>query len=321
MPQIQWNSKVKFIISDVDETIADNFLPAVPEMATELNYLLQEGKSLFCVSGASFAAIKRRVVDLIHPELRRKVLVSHCSGAEVKGFDEAGNPLEEPFFSVYDEKVTQEQKEKWREIVKQITEEFHLEPHPTMPIAQFKAEFGDNPLAVMLDDRGPQITFEFVNAYNLTSEQIEQLRNHFPNFDMSDLRIPVMERIQQLLSDAGVPVTPRIAGMFALDLAIQGVSKTTSVKFVLENKEVLAHIGLSSEEIQSPDAIEIWGDKFSVINGGTDRHMCEALPKEVRAIDFRRENPEEFMEGYNIVLWDGEKQLHDGLLEYLRARH
>jgi hydroxymethylpyrimidine pyrophosphatase-like HAD family hydrolase len=321
MPHIHWNPNIKFIISDVDETIADNFLPAVPEMADELNKLLREGKSLFFVSGAGFSRIKKRVVDLIAPELRKKILVSHCSGAEVRGFDEAGNDLEKPYYTMYDQVLTQEQKARWREIVEQVIEEFHLQPTEPLPVKEFKEKYGDNPLAVMLEDRGPQITFEFVNAYNLTTTQIEKLRNHFPNFDMSDLRIPVMERIQQLFSDAQIPVTPRVAGVFALDLALKGVSKTTSVKFVLDNEEVLGHVGFTRDAIQNPETVEIWGDKFSVINGGTDRHMSEALPKQVRSIDFRHENPEEFMEGYNTVLWDGDKQLHEGLLEYLQMRH
>jgi hydroxymethylpyrimidine pyrophosphatase-like HAD family hydrolase len=321
MATVAWNPDIKFIISDVDETIADNFLPAVPEMAEALNKLLQEGKSLFLVSGAGFSRIKKRVVDLIAPEFRKRILVSHCSGAEVRGFDQAGNDLEIPFYTMYDQVLSQEQKIQWREIVEQVVHEFHLQPHETMPVKEFKETYGDNPLTVMLEDRGPQITFEFVNAYNLTTMQIEKLRNHFPNFDMSDLRIPVMERIQQLFSDAQIPVTPRIAGVFALDLALKGVSKTTSVKFVLENEDALSHVGLTREAIQNPEAVEIWGDKFSVINGGTDRHMSEALPKEVRSIDFRRENSEEFMDGYNIILWDGEKELHEGLLEYLQMRH
>jgi hydroxymethylpyrimidine pyrophosphatase-like HAD family hydrolase len=321
MANVPWSPQVKFIISDVDETIADNFLPVVPEMADELNTLLQEGKSLFLVSGAGFSRIKKRVVNFIRPELRKKILVSHCSGAEVRGFDEAGHDLEKPYYTMYDQVLSQEQKARWREIVKQVIDEFHLQPYEPLPVKEFKETYGDNPLVVMLEDRGPQITFEFVNAYNLTTEQIEKLRNRFPNFDMSDLRIPVMERIQQLFSDANIPVTPRIAGVFALDLALKGVSKTTSVKFVLENEEVLFHVGLTRDTIHNPEAVEIWGDKFSVINGGTDRHMSEALPKEVRSIDFRHENPEEFMEGYTTVLWDGEKQLHEGLLEYLQMRH
>jgi hypothetical protein len=49
--------------------------------------------------------------------------------------------------------------------------------------------------------------------------------------------------------------------------------------------------------------------------------MSMALPATVRSIDFRQEDPTEFPEGYNIVLWDGQKHLHHGLLEYLQSRH
>lgn len=320
-PEITWNNSIRLIVSDVDETLADLFLPASSGMAAELNSLLAEGKSLFLVTGAGFASVKRRITDLIDPTLRSKVLVSHCSGAEVTGFDANGEVLEKPHYSLYDETLTPEQKARWREIVKQIIEEFHLDPHPTVPVKEFKEKYGDNPLAIMLDDRGPQITFEFVNGYRLTTEQIEALRQHMPNFDMADLRVPVMERINELLEEAGVPVTPRFGGMFALDLALKGVSKTTSVKHGIENDTVLASIGLKKEDIEDPQSIEVWGDKFSVVNGGTDRHMSEALPKSVRSIDFREEDPNEFLPGYNTVVWTGRKHLHEGLLEYIQGRH
>ena len=84
--------------------------------------------------------------------------------------------------------------------------------------------------------------------------------------------------------------------------------------------EVLATVGLKPEDVQNPTELEVWGDKYSVLHGGTDRHMSEALPPEVRSIDFREENPAEFPEGYNIVLWDGHQHLHHGLLEYLQSR-
>jgi hypothetical protein len=61
--------------------------------------------------------------------------------------------------------------------------------------------------------------------------------------------------------------------------------------------------------------------KFSVINGGTDRHMSEALSPEVRSIDFRQEDPSELPENLNIVFWDGSHHLHHGLLEYLQSCH
>jgi len=129
-----------------------------------------------------------------------------------------------------------------------------------------------------------------------------------------------MEHAAGLLRAAKVPVTPQPDGNFAVDFVIQGVSKATAIKTVLHDPAVLATTGLKPGDVQNPHELEVWGDKFSVVHGGTDRHMSEALPPEVRSIDFRPENPAEFPAGYNIVAWDGEHHLHDGLLEYLRSR-
>lgn len=173
----------------------------------------------------------------------------------------------------------------------------------------------------MLDDRGPQITLEFINGSDLQPDQVETLEISVPQtHGQYDLRIPVLERAEELIEKFKVPVSPRLAGTMALDFAIQGASKTTSVKYVLENDDVLEQLELNKDQLQAPEHIEIWGDKFSVIRGGTDRHMCEAVDPRVRSIDFRDEDPAEFLEGFNIVVWDGEKHLHHGTLEYLQSR-
>ena len=122
------------------------------------------------------------------------------------------------------------------------------------------------------------------------------------------------------MSKENLPITPRLAGVFAIDFAIKGVSKTTAVKNILENEKVLSQSGLSKETLSEPLHLEVWGDKFSTIRGGTDRHISEALSKKVRSITFREENPTEFLEGYNIFVWDGKNHLHRGLLEYLISR-
>ena len=38
-------------------------------------------------------------------------------------------------------------------------------------------------------------------------------------------------------------------------------------------------------------------------------------------IDFRKEDPAELPIGYNIWIWNGKKELHNGLLEYLQLRN
>lgn len=319
---ITWNDEVKLILSDVDETIADIYTPARQEMIEELTTLLEEKISLFFVSGAGLSRIIERITNHIPPKLRKHILISHCNGAEVVGFTQNGILRDEPFYSLYDQIMTPQQKQTWRDIVKQLVQEFHLKVYPAMPVSSFKFQAGNDPLSVMLEDRGPQITFEMVNAYDLSPEQEAALETAVPlTHGALDLRIPVHERADELLKKAKLPITPRLGGVFALDLGLKGVSKTNSITHLLENDHVLASIGLTKHDLVDPSHIEIWGDKFDQYRGGSDRHMCEAVNPNVRAIDFRKENPEGFLKGYNIVLWDGENQLQDGLLEYLQRRH
>ena len=62
---MEWNEKVKLIISDVDETIADLYTEATPEMIAELEKILSENKVLFLISGQSVKSMQWRIVDHI----------------------------------------------------------------------------------------------------------------------------------------------------------------------------------------------------------------------------------------------------------------
>jgi hydroxymethylpyrimidine pyrophosphatase-like HAD family hydrolase len=319
---LAWNDQLRIAFSDVDETIAEVYAPAEPEMITELSSFLQDGGKLFMVTGGSLARVKKDITDKMTPELRHDILISHCSGAEVWGFHESGELRGEPFYSVYEDTFTPEMKEAWRKVVAQLMQEFALRPHAAQPKIEFWEKIGHDPLDIMLDDRGPQITMEVVNGIDLTDEQLAKLSYEVPlTHGKRDLRTAIQQRAVGLLAEANIPITPRFGGNFALDFAVEGVSKTTSIKSVLAMPEVLATIGLEPKDLKNPRELEVWGDKYSVLHGGTDRHMSEALQPEVRSIDFRQENASEFPEGYNIVLWDGRRHLHDGLLEYLQSRH
>ena len=313
---------MRLILSDVDETIAEVYTPAESEMITELSSLLSEGVKLFMVTGGSLKRVRTGITDLIDPNLRHDILISHCSGAEVWGFTQDGSLRDKPFYSIYDETFTEGMKKRWREAVAQLVAEFGLRTYPAQPKTEFWKKIGRDPRDIMLDDRGPQITMEVVNGHDLTDEQLMLFDREIPQTHdgRRDLRIPLMQRAGELFVEMKVPITPRLGGVFALDFAIEGSSKTTSIKYVLENPDALATIGLKAEDLTAPSHYEVWGDKYSVLHGGTDRHMSEALPAAVRSIDFREENPREFLEGYNIVLWDGQQHLHHGLLEYLRSR-
>lgn len=290
-------------------------------MAAELSSFLEDGGKLFMVTGGSIARVERDITSQIKPALRKNILVSHCSGSEVWGFTETGKRRYEPFYSVYEENFTPDIKRRWREVITQLVVEFALRPHPVQPKTVFWEKVGRDPQDIMLDDRGPQITMEVVNGTDLTDEQVAQLSYEVPlTLGKRDLRTAIQNRATELLAESEIPITPRFGGNFALDFAVADVSKTTSIKFVLTTPGVLATIGLTLSDVQNPTELEIWGDKYSVLHGGTDRHMSEAVDPCVRSIDFRNENPAEFPEGYNIVLWTGQQRLHGGLLEYLQSR-
>jgi len=323
IPSITWNTDTKLAVADVDETIAEVYTPAVPEMIEELSSFLADGGKLFMVTGGSLARVKKGITDLIEPALRCNILVSHCSGAEVWGFQGDGEINTKPFYSIYEDNFTDDMKQRWRQAVDQLITEFNLRPHPAQPKTEFWEKIGREPHDIMLDDRGPQITLEVVNGHDLTEEQMAEFTQEIPlaHDGRHDLRLALMKRAGELLNEMNVPITPHLGGVFALDLAIEGSSKTTSIKYVLENPKALAAIGITIEDLAKPSSFEVWGDKYSVIQGGTDRYMSIALPPSVRSIDFREEDPAEFLEGYNIVIWDGEHHLHNGLLEYLQSRH
>ncbi len=319
--KIAWSNTTKFVITDVDETLADLFVPVAPAMTDELNRLLRDNVPLFLVSGAGIQSIYDRVVSFIDPELRKNIIVSHCSGAEVCGFDESGEQ-KEPYYSLYDKSLDGQQKADWREVMDIIKKEFMLDCHPPKALQTFVQEHGTHPLTVMYDDRGPQITLEFINGYRLTEPQILELRERGISIqdDVDDLRLLVSARLDELYRQRNIPVSPRVAGEFALDNAIAGVSKETSVRYVFENPHILTDLGLSAHELEDPHSLEVWGDKFS--STGTDLHMCRALDARVRAIDFRAEDPSKLpTDQFNIVSWSGSERLQDATLCYLQSRN
>jgi hypothetical protein len=317
MRSVQWNDGLQLVFSDVDETVADLYRPAETGMLDALARVLDQGIRLVFITGQSVGNVEQRVVMRLPASLRHRVAVGACSGAELWGYSLKGDRNSVAFDSV-DAALSDEQKAAWRKVVRQLFTEFRLVAHPPMPIPEFELLHGGEPWHVMVDDRGPQITIEFPNAYQLSHTARERVSRRLGReVEESDLRIPVSQRARQLLEACSVPVSPRLAGIFALDFAILGVSKTRAVEVTL-SPAVLHALGL---ETHVPDAgtMEVWGDRFSH-QAGTDWLMCTTLDRNVRAISFRDEDPAEFPHGYNIQLWDGERRLQDGLLEFLQTR-
>lgn len=97
MATVKFNNDVKLIISDVDETIAGVYTDADPDMVHELEKLLEEKRIIFMITGQGLREIQRRITDKIDKHLRKGTLIAHCSGAEVRGFDNKGEIFKKPY--------------------------------------------------------------------------------------------------------------------------------------------------------------------------------------------------------------------------------
>ena len=311
----------QLIISDVDDTLAHPYCPASDAIIEGLDALLARGIRLFLISGQGAGNIGWRVVERLEPQLRSRILLGTCSGAEVWGYDTSGALLEQPFYSVYENSFTPTMKALWRETIAEVIERFGLVTHPTMPKHEFYKAIGTNVFDIMYEDRGPQITFEMCNACKMNLEQQMQILDRTGLAPSGpDLRPDIIAFANELFAARELPVTARMAGNIAIDFAVVGATKRIAVEFGLFSDACETYFGLALAPDNADDLaqrVEIWGDKFSITNGGTDRHICEALPGAVRAIDFRKEDPAEFPPEFNIQIWDGEHELCAAVEEYL----
>jgi hypothetical protein len=314
---VLWNDRLRVVLSDVDETVADLYRPAEPRMLAALTRLLEQRIALVLITGQSVGNVEERVVMRLPAPLRHQIAVGACSGSELWGYSSDGSRNAHPYYSA-ENVLTETQKTAWRIVIQQLIAEFRLSPCAPMPVDDFKRKFGDEPWRVMLEDRGPQITLEFPNAYDLSAVTQQQVCRRLDIASVGkDLRVPVSQRAQQLLETHKIPVTARLAGMFAVDLAIAGIDKARAVEEAFTSA-VLDRLGLAGTA-PAPDEIEVWGDRFSEAIG-TDWLICKPIDRSIRAIAFRDEDPRDFPRGYTIQLWDGAHRLHAGLLEFLEGR-
>ena len=289
---------VKLIFSDLDDTLSVLYKPASDKVKLYLNKLLHDGKSIVIISGQGKENIYDRVVCGIETNLRKNVLVCGCGGAYIYGFDQNGNFEKNPVYSIYDEKLNEHQKKIWREKINQLIQEFDLKLYNSMPKDEFTKVTKAMSNAVIFEDRESQITFEVMNDL--------------------DLREKMISRGKELMEEGNLPIGVFKGGEYAIDFMVNGVSKTYAVQYLMNNKEVLNKIGVVNPENISDSEIQVWGDKYSLVNGGTDMNMLYGLNKNVLAIDFRKEPINELDMTYNIKIWNGQKTLCEGLEEYLR---
>jgi len=80
---VVWNQKLRLVLSDVDETVADLYRAAEPGMLDALARLLDQEISLVLITGQSVDNVEERVVMGLPARLRHRIAVGGCSGAEL----------------------------------------------------------------------------------------------------------------------------------------------------------------------------------------------------------------------------------------------
>jgi hypothetical protein len=76
---VLWNHKLRLVLSDVDETVADLYCPAESGMLDALARLLDRGICLVLVTGQSVENVEQRVIMGLPGQLRHRVAVGACA--------------------------------------------------------------------------------------------------------------------------------------------------------------------------------------------------------------------------------------------------
>jgi hypothetical protein len=249
---------VTLVVSDVDDTLAPPFRDISASLARALTCLVASGTILFLVSGQGIGNIERRVVRAFPRPLRRRILVGHCHGAEVFGYDRAGHRVIAPLFSVRDSAAMEGVFRKVLTIVTGV-----LSDHGIAASAP----------GILLDDRGVQVTVDF------------------PGHPAAARRGELVTTLHGRLAEAGLPVEARPAGHFGIDVVARGVDKSLALSRLLTP---LPLRGGAAYRLTMPDGhvagdwdgVEVWGDQFSPPDLDADLRMLAALPPGVRAVNF-----------------------------------
>lgn len=315
---MQLGPDIKLIISDVDETVADVYMDIDPALSSQLESLLGRGVKIIFSSGSGFLRIENGVIFKLRPDLRKNILVSHCSSSEIWGYDGSGNRIPKPFYSSVEGVLTDVQKKVWRDIMQEMIVGFGLRTYLPMPIDQFRKVSSHDPLSIIYDDRGVQITLEVVNGYDLDASAAKKLNVKLQD-GKYDMRNELIAWAKDKFESAHIPIQIHKGGVFAINFLITSSDKGGCIRIIKDDRMLLDYLGIQKNIFEDSSAVEVWGDKFSQNSGKNDWCISTALDSKVRSISFRKSDEVEyFPKGFNIQKWDGKKDLFAGVLEYLK---
>jgi hypothetical protein len=247
---------VRLIVSDVDDTLAPPFRDISATLAHALRRLVGNGTILFLVSGQSIENIERRVIRAFPRPSRRNILVGHCHGAEVFGYDSSGWRVIPPLFSMRESAAMEGVFGKVLTLVTGVLSDHGIA--------------ASSP-GTLLEDRGVQVTVDF------------------PVLGVSpaDQRAVLITALNDRLAEAGLPVEARMAGHLGIDIMAHGVDKSLPLSRLLDDAGNSYRLTMPDGQVTGDwDGIEVWGDQFWPPDLDADLRMLAALPPGIRAINF-----------------------------------
>jgi hypothetical protein len=296
-PTIEWNREVQVVVADLDETLAGLYLPVTHELLAELDGLLRAGLVVVLATGQGIVSVWERLASLLTPVARQRLLAGCCTGAELWWFPGGGGPRRVDRSNPLEDGLHR----RWRDLVGCLLEEFGLVSHPPTDVESFRRLTCRDPQAVMLADRGSQITLEMTNGGGLRDQIVARANGLFAHHDL--------------------PIEARCAATFAVDLVREGVSKAAVVATLQEHPALLDGLGVDPAWTTTPQLVEVWGDSFTPARGAIDLQISQGLHPETRSISFRDFDPASVPASSNVVAWTGRHRLEAGVLEYLLSRH
>lgn len=216
-------------------------------MAREISRILS-GRAIVFISGAGKESIIKRVIYQLDRAVRKNCIIITCSGAEAWGFTTEGQIHADPIYNLLNEKLSPRDQRIWREIMQEVVNRFGLQVYVAATEDEFRKMTENDPLAIMVSDRGTQITFEVMNGHNLSPATAERLNQKIAGADLPliqrnslgffDLRTALLVFANQKLNAAKLQVEGRLAGVFAVDFALKGVDKSLGVKRILDSEHL-----------------------------------------------------------------------------------
>jgi phosphomannomutase len=193
---------MKLIIFDLDGTLAESKQLLDNEMA-DLIYQLLEKKNVAVISGGAYKQFEKQFLKGVRGDLSKLYLFPTCSTSFYRH--------QEGWEKVYEEALTQQEKEKIFLAFRKSIEEVKYHP---------KKVYGD-----MIEDRTTQITFSALGQ----KAPIEE-KNKFNSKIREDIKL----HLEQYLPEFSI----RLGGTTSIDVTRKGIDKSYGIRKIEEHLKI-----------------------------------------------------------------------------------